>query len=183
MKVPYLLWGLPQTTNPEGIMTNSRTTRVNNIYFKVNKSYTLCSIIVKHSSKYLIKCSSKESRAWKYRRWNCYKSEEIKKTWQLNAILQASKWQRRRKWSSSHPQMHQTCIYMWNNSHRKLTGNWQEISYNQSCKENIHVTKEDGGKKAFRTGLAHLRGSCKEGKVHMGRTLSWGAPLACCKVW
>lgn len=53
----------------------------------------------------------------------------------------------------------------------------RDLFYNQSCKENFHVTKEDGGKKAFRTGLAHLRGSCKEGKVHMGRTLSWGAPL------
>ena len=56
-----------------------------------------------------------------------------------------------------------------------------DLFYNQSCKEDFHVTK-DGGQKAFKTGLAPLRGSCKEGKVHMGRTPSWGAPLACCKV-
>ena len=38
------------------------------------------------------------------------------------------------------PQTHQKYIYMWNNSQRKSTENWQDLLYNQSCKKDPHIT-------------------------------------------
>ena len=62
--------------------------------------------------------------------------------------------------------------------------NWklaEDLFYNQSCKKDLHITWQDGGKKAFRTGLAPLGGICEGGKVHTGRTSPWGAPLPAMK--
>ena len=53
-------------------------------------------------------------------------SQEILKNF---AGGRGSRWLSRRMWSSPPPTNTSKYIYVWNNSHRKPTGNWQKISY------------------------------------------------------
>ena len=54
------------------------------------------------------------------------------------------------------PQAHQKNIYMCNNAHEKLTGNWQKDSYkNQNSRK--RVTRQDG-EKGIISGPAPLGG-------------------------
>lgn len=39
---------------------------------------------------------------------------------------------------------------MWDSSHRISTENFQKISFNQSCKKDSHITKQDKGNKKIR---------------------------------
>ena len=82
-----------------------------------------------------------------------------------------SRWWRSKTWRSpSSPQIHQKYIYMWNNSYRTPTEQWQKTSdfpkgkkfptYLGRAKE-----KRKNWDKRIRTGPAPLEGSCEGGKV------------------
>ena len=58
------------------------------------------------------------------------------------------------------PQTHQKYIYMWNNSHIKLTRNWQKNFYmTQDYRQEIFPRNQVGQKKSIGSGLPSLEGS------------------------
>jgi len=63
---------------------------------------------------------------------------------------------------------------MWNNSHRKLTGNWQKISYTTKLQGRSPHNQVGWGKTGIRSGPVPLAEICREKKVHTGWTLTLG---------
>ena len=82
-----------------------------------------------------------------------------------------SRWQRSKTWRSpSFPQIHQKCIYMWNNSCRTPTECWQKTSdFPKGKKLPMYLgrakEKRKNRDKRIGTGPAPLGGSCEGGKV------------------
>ena len=73
------------------------------------------------------------------------------------------------------PWTHQKYIYMWKNSHWKLTGDWQKrILYNQGCKKDIHTELGRKGREAIRSGLLLLGGDSEDEGDYMGGDPPWG---------
>ena len=83
----------------------------------------------------------------------------------------ASGWRKSKTWRSpSSPQIHQKCIYMWNNSYRTPTERWQKTSDLPKSKKlptYLGRVKEKRKNRDKRIGLgpAPVGGSCEVGKV------------------
>ena len=72
------------------------------------------------------------------------------------------------------PWTHQKYIYMWNNSHWKLTGNWQKDSCTTKAIRKIHMELGRKGRKAIRSGPMPLGGDSEEKGEHTNRRPPWG---------
>ena len=66
---------------------------------------------------------------------------------------------------TSHSKHIKKYIHMWNNSHGKLTGNWQENVYTNKAARRISTQSAGMGKKkkeGIRSGPVPLEGICNE---------------------
>ena len=70
------------------------------------------------------------------------------------------------------PKTHKKYIYMWNNSHGKLTGNWNKNSFTTKTVRTVWVGHQKKGGGALNWDLCpwlHWKESVKEENVHAGR--------------
>ena len=87
------------------------------------------------------------------------------------------RWWSTRMLSSPLPQTHQKYIYMWNNSHRKPTGNWQKISYTQKLRERSPHNWVGQGKRSHQDGTGSSgRDTWRRRGPHQ-QTITLGASL------
>ena len=75
-------------------------------------------------------------------------------------------------------QTHQKYIYMRNNSHWKLTGNWQKDSCTTEAIKKIHTDLSRKGRETIRSGLVPLGGDSEEKGDYTSRDSPWGVSVS-----
>ena len=83
---------------------------------------------------------------------------------------------REKGWSSP-PLPHERMkkyIYMWNNSHWKLTGDWQKDSSTAQAVRNIHMWSDRKGRKVIRSEPVPLGRNSENKEGNKGGHLPWG---------
>ena len=82
-------------------------------------------------------------------------------------------------WNSPPPTNTSKYIYMWNNSHWKLTGDWQKDSCTTKVVRKIHTKLSRKGREAISLGPVPLGVDSKEKGDYRGRDPPWGVSGGC----